>query len=71
MTDQSAGYVPLAAVERNGFDEGVHFGRVIALDADGSEALALGDVDAPMHPRSANKLHAGCRDARAWPCPRR
>ena len=36
MTDQSAGYVPLAAVERNGFDEGVHFGRLVALDADGS-----------------------------------
>ena len=52
----SAGYVPLAAVERNGFDEGIHFGRLIALDADGSRRFAFGDVDAPMHPRSANKL---------------
>ncbi|MFL6181346.1 MAG: asparaginase [Actinomycetes bacterium] len=52
----SRGYVPLAAVERSGFDEGIHFGRLIALDRDGTELLAYGDVDAPMHPRSANKL---------------
>jgi L-asparaginase II len=34
----------------------VHFGRVVVLAADGDVKLALGDVDAPMHPRSANKL---------------
>lgn len=56
MIEQPLGYVPLAAVERNGFDEGVHFGRLIALEADGSDAFAFGAVDAPMHPRSANKL---------------
>lgn len=50
------GYVPLAAVERSGFDEGVHFGRLVGVDADGSLAFAYGDVDAPIHPRSANKL---------------
>jgi L-asparaginase II len=54
VTD-ARGYVPLAAVERSGFDEGVHFGRLIALDRDGNE-FAYGDVDAPIHPRSANKL---------------
>jgi L-asparaginase II len=54
MTD--AGYVPLAAVERSGFDEGLHFGRLVAVDADGAELFAHGDVDAPVHPRSANKL---------------
>ncbi len=56
VTDGSAGYVPLAAVERNGFDEGIHFGRLVALDAEGSVVFASGDLDAPMHPRSANKL---------------
>jgi L-asparaginase II len=50
------GYVALAAVERNGFDEGVHFGRLVAYGADGSQLLSYGDVDAPIHPRSANKL---------------
>ena len=55
MTD-ARGYVPLAVVERSGFDEGIHFGRLIALDRDGSRAVRYGDVDAPMHPRSANKL---------------
>jgi L-asparaginase II len=56
MTATIDGYAPVAAVERNGFVEGVHFGRVVMLDAAGDVALALGDVDAPMHPRSANKL---------------
>jgi L-asparaginase II len=55
MTDPH-GYVPLAAVERNGFGEGLHFGRLVALDVDGSELFSYGDVDAPVHPRSANKL---------------
>ena len=55
MTD-ARGYVPLAVVERSGFDEGIHFGRLIALDRDGTELFGYGDVNAPMHPRSANKL---------------
>ena len=53
---ETYGYVPVAAVERNGFDEGYHFGRVVGLDADGVEVFSHGDVDAPVHPRSANKL---------------
>ncbi|MCZ3387496.1 MAG: asparaginase [Actinomycetia bacterium] len=56
MTRRTTGYVPLAAVERNGFDEGLHFGRLLALNAAGDVAFAYGDVAAPMHPRSANKL---------------
>jgi L-asparaginase II len=56
VTDAGAGYVPLAVVERSGFDEGVHFGRLVGLTAGGSEAFDAGDVEAPMHPRSANKL---------------
>jgi L-asparaginase II len=55
------GYVALAAVERNGFDEGVHFGRLVTFGADGSRLFAYGDVDAPIHPRSANKLMQAAR----------
>jgi L-asparaginase II len=50
------GYVPVAEVVRNGFVEGVHFGAVVALNADGTAAFSSGDVERPMHPRSANKL---------------
>ncbi len=35
--------------------EGVHTGVVVALRPDGSRALALGDLDRPVFPRSANK----------------
>jgi len=56
VTDGSAGYVPLAAVERSGFDEGIHFGRLIAIAENGDVAFAYGDVAALVHPRSANKL---------------
>jgi L-asparaginase II len=52
----TSSYVPVAAVERSGFDEGIHFGRLIGLEADGTEAFAFGDVEAPVHPRSANKV---------------
>jgi L-asparaginase II len=40
---------------RGGFVEGHHHGSVIALNADGSVALAVGRPDAPMLPRSALK----------------
>ena len=50
------GYVPLAAVERSGFDEGVHFGRLVAWTPTARGSSSYGDVDAPIHPRSANKL---------------
>jgi L-asparaginase II len=56
MNADTFGYVPVATVERSGFTEGVHFGRLIALNADGSDAFTFGDVDAPIHPRSTNKL---------------
>jgi L-asparaginase II len=45
----------LAEVVRSGFVEGRHRGSVVALAADGSVALAVGDPDAPMFPRSSNK----------------
>jgi L-asparaginase II len=45
----------LAEVVRSGFVEGVHRGSVVGLAADGSLTLSVGDPDAPMFPRSANK----------------
>lgn len=40
---------------RSGFVEGHHHGSVVSLRADGSTGWALGDVESPMLPRSANK----------------
>lgn len=45
----------LAHVVRSGFVESVHHGSVVALAADGSCALNLGDVTSPVFPRSSNK----------------
>ncbi|GAA0450267.1 asparaginase [Streptomyces sp. NPDC046215] len=45
----------LAEVVRSGFVEGHHRGSLVVLAADGSVELALGDVDSPVYPRSANK----------------
>ena len=58
MTEQR---VPLydapvvAHVIRSGFVESVHHGSVVALDADGSTLLAIGDIAGPIFPRSASK----------------
>jgi L-asparaginase II len=45
----------VAEVVRSGFVEGVHCGVVLAQRADGTVALALGDVAAAFFPRSCNK----------------
>ena len=45
----------LTEVTRSGYVEGTHSGHVLAVRGDGSVALALGDVDRPVFPRSANK----------------
>ncbi|MCT7351662.1 asparaginase [Streptomyces sp. 15-116A] len=45
----------LAEVVRSGFVEGRHRGSLVLLDADGAVRLALGDVTAPVFPRSSNK----------------
>lgn len=45
----------LAEVVRSGFVEGRHRGGVVLLAADGSVELAIGDVTAPVFPRSSNK----------------
>ncbi|MFE4996651.1 asparaginase [Streptomyces mirabilis] len=45
----------LAEVVRSGFVEGRHRGSLVLLAADGSVELALGEVTAPVFPRSSNK----------------
>ncbi|MBQ0868675.1 asparaginase [Streptomyces smyrnaeus] len=45
----------LAEVVRSGFTEGQHRGSLVVLAADGSVTCALGDPEAPVFPRSANK----------------
>lgn len=45
----------LAEVVRSGFVEGRHRGSLVLLDADGAVELALGEVTAPVFPRSSNK----------------
>jgi L-asparaginase II len=46
----------LVEIVRSGFVEGVHRGRLVLLDADGSVALEVGDARATVLPRSSNKL---------------
>ena len=59
--------VELAVVERSGFVESRHSGSAIVLDADGVVQRTLGDVEAPILPRSSLKpLQAlGCLTAGA------
>ena len=45
----------VAEVVRSGFVEGRHIGSAVAVRADGSVALSVGDPDRPIFPRSANK----------------
>ncbi len=45
----------LAEVVRSGYVEGTHHGSVVALRPDGSVALAVGDLERPVFPRSSNK----------------
>jgi L-asparaginase II len=45
----------LAEIVRSGFVEGRHRGRLVLLAADGSVQLVVGDVHAPILPRSSNK----------------
>jgi L-asparaginase II len=47
--------VPVAEIVRNGFVEGHHYGSVVALDPDGGVAWSVGEVHAPVLPRSCNK----------------
>jgi L-asparaginase II len=55
MPAAGSSVVPVAEIVRNGFVEGHHYGSVVALEADGSMAWSVGDVDSPILPRSCNK----------------
>ena len=55
MADRPHGLAELAVVRRNGLTESRHLGSLLALDADGRVALALGDPDATVLPRSTAK----------------
>lgn len=48
-------HAPLVELRRGGMVEGVHHGSVVVLGPDGDVLLAVGDVDAPIYPRSAAK----------------
>jgi L-asparaginase II len=47
--------VPLVRVVRSGFTECVHHGSLVITGPDGAVRLAVGDVTAPVFPRSSNK----------------
>ncbi|MCQ4045732.1 asparaginase [Streptantibioticus rubrisoli] len=56
MTSRTPTELPvLAEVIRSGFVEGHHRGSLVLLDAEGAVDVALGEVTAPVFPRSANK----------------
>jgi len=46
--------VPVAAVDRNGLDESIHYGAVVVFDEGSSTAIA-GDGDSVIYPRSSLK----------------
>jgi L-asparaginase II len=48
-------FEPLAIVSRSGVDESVHFGALVALNADGGIAFSVGDPNVTIFPRSATK----------------
>ncbi|ROR97148.1 asparaginase [Salana multivorans] len=55
MTLLPSDVVELAVVERSGFIESRHLGAAVVLGPDGSVERALGNVDAPVFPRSSLK----------------
>lgn len=48
-------HAPVAHLVRGGVVEGIHYGSVVVLDADGRVQLQLGDIEAAFYPRSALK----------------
>ena len=51
----TAGLPVVAEIVRSGFVEGHHYGSIVALAADGSVDWSVGEVAAPVLPRSSNK----------------
>jgi L-asparaginase II len=48
-------HAPVAHLIRGGMIEGIHYGSVVVLDADGQVQLQIGDIEAAFYPRSAIK----------------
>ncbi|MGW4564977.1 asparaginase [Streptomyces sp. NPDC004561] len=48
-------HAPVAHVVRGGIVEGIHYGSVVVLGADGEVQFQLGDIEAAFYPRSAVK----------------
>lgn len=48
-------HAPVAHLIRGGITEGIHYGSVVVLDADGEVRLQIGDIEAAFYPRSAIK----------------
>ncbi|MCS0603835.1 asparaginase [Streptomyces sp. LP11] len=48
-------HAPVAHLIRGGVVEGIHYGSVVVLDADGRVTFQLGDIEAAFYPRSAVK----------------
>ncbi|GAA1029683.1 asparaginase [Virgisporangium ochraceum] len=55
VSDSYRGGEPVAEVVRSGFVESRHHGSVAVLDAAGTVVAAVGDIAAPVFPRSSNK----------------
>ncbi|AVH60399.1 MULTISPECIES: asparaginase [Streptomyces] len=48
-------HAPVAHLVRGGVVEGIHYGSVVVLAADGGVELQIGDIEAAFYPRSALK----------------
>jgi L-asparaginase II/predicted PurR-regulated permease PerM len=55
VTSTDSPYVPVAATRRSGFDESVHFGAAVAVDAGGEVIWSVGDPIVQIYPRSSLK----------------
>lgn len=52
---RAPGHAPVAHLVRGGVVEGVHYGSVVVLGADGTVGHQVGDIEAAFYPRSAVK----------------
>jgi L-asparaginase II len=58
-------HAPVAHLIRGGIVEGIHYGSVVVLGADGEVQLQIGDIEAAFYPRSALKPVQAVAMARA------
>ncbi|WOP39300.1 asparaginase [Streptomyces sp. Li-HN-5-13] len=58
-------HAPVAHLVRGGMTEGVHYGSLVVLGADGQVDFQLGDIEAAFYPRSALKPVQAVAMARA------